>query len=597
MRSNYTLAQGKAPLATLRLVAQWITYTSPTREPTQVVDDLLPLFDASMLESNNTSAIRMLLGGSAIIGRLLRYEDRNDPVGAVTAVPKAMLAPLLEALWCCRPDWQNLPHDEVGTPGEVGGILAKIAWKCGSPYRQLLRDIAKARFANTLLLDQGTELFDMLWQSGERAFLEDTVGVKAHEVLEGLHEHDPTSRNHTVANLLHFTRRLEMREMETQLANRLRRTHIGYASSKEWVFQPLVRWFEFVRKSSPTVWRIDGAQLLALAKICEQQGGDNDFSGELISEVGTAAMQCGPNDFEALFQFLLAHGTKHPLYDLAKAAQDGFKICLIEQHTMSEESTLARIAIAIGLGRWPRESALKTISTLLTTHGVPQGLAQQPVWEKAIRLAAEIQDAHAKVEPGESSSEDENEPVESRSAEAILQEIIQPKNFSWIRLRDISRLAERARAENHPKRDELVAAALGELESAEMLSRCIEFYDIRLMLRLYGSLIESERWRLLGAITAVTGSMRKKESDSNWAFMVAFSGVDLACRARFASAGQNFASAVFRQLLETHWKWHGVPAPASPVIVSHSPSTWPDSVRRMLLSLMQTDSCETFVSV
>jgi hypothetical protein len=593
MRANYSLAEGNTPLTTLRLVAQWITYTSPTREPTQVVDDLLPLLDTRRLESNNTSAIAPLLCASAIIGRLLRYRDRNDPVGAETAVPKATLAPLLEALWCCEPDWRNLPHDEVHTPGEVGGVLAQIAWESGSPYRQLLCDIAKARFANIMLWDEGTELFDMLWECSERAFLTDAVGVKAREVIERLHEHDPTSRNRSIANLLHFTRRLEMRELEAQLANRLRRTRIGYVSSKEWVFQPLVRWFEFVRKSSPAAWRMDGAQLLALDKICEQQGGDNGFSDEVIAEVGAAAMECGPNDFEALFQFLVARGTKHPLWDLANAAQNGFTICLSEQHTMSEESTLARIAIAIALGRWPRESALKTVSTLLTTHEVPRDLAQQPAWEKAIRLAAEIQGAPAKVEPGESSGERQSEPVESRSAEAILSEIIQPKDSSWIRLRDIASLAEQARTENHSKRDELVAAALGELESAEMLSRCIEFHDIRLMSRLYGSLTESERWRLLGAITAVTGDMRKEGTDPNWAFMVAFSGVDLACRTRATGAGQNFAVAVFHQLLETHWKWHGIPAPASPVMVGNTPSTWPDAARRMLLSLMQTDACET----
>lgn len=471
MLPNYSLAEGNTPLATLRMVAQWITYTNPTREPTQVVEDLLPLLDQRLMESKNTSAVALLLGASAIIGRLLRYRDRNDFVGAETVVPTATLAPLLEALWCHEPDWRNLPHDEVRTPGEVGGALAKIAWECGAPYRQLLCDIAKARFSNTMLWDEGTRLFDMLWECGERAFLNDAVTAKARKVIEHLHEDDASSRNVSIANLLHFTRRLEMREIEAQLANRLRRTRIGYTSSKEWVFQPLVHWFELVRKSSPTAWRTDGAQLLALDRICEQQGGDNGYSDEVTAEVGAAAMECGPNDFEALFKFLVARGAKHPLWDLAKITQDGFQICLSEQHTMSEESALARVAIAIALGRWPRESALKIVSTLLTAHGVPRDLEQQPTWEKAIRLAAEIQGVQAKVEPGESSDERQSEPVESRSAEAILQEIIQPKDSSWMRLRDIASLAEQTRAENHPNRDGLVATALGALESAEAFSR------------------------------------------------------------------------------------------------------------------------------
>ena len=593
MQPDYSLSEGKTSLATLRLIAQWITYTSPIREPTQVVDDLLPLFEKGRLESKNTSAISILLGASAIIGRLLRYHDRNDTIGAEIAVPKTTLAQLLEALWCCKPDWRNLPHDEVQTPGKVGGVLAKIAWKCGSSYRQLLCDIAKARFANIMLADEGVELFNMLWECGEHTFLADAVAVKACEVVDRLHEHDSMSRNRSIANLLYFTRRLEMREVEARLANRLRRTRIGYTSSNEWVFQPLVRWFELVRKASPEIWKTDGAQLLALDKICEQQDGDNNFSDELISEIGAAAMECGPNDFEALFQFLTARGTKHPLWNLVKAVNGGFTICLREQHTMSEESALARIAIAVALGRWPHESALKTVSTILTAHGVSRDLALQPAWEKAIRLSAEIQGTQAIVEPGESSGENRDEYVELRSAEALLHGIIYPKDSSWIRLRDILSLAEQASAENHPRRDELISAALGKLESAEMLSRCIEFQDIRLMSRLYGSLVESERWRLLGAITAVTGDIRKEGTDSNWAFMVAFSGVDLACQARSAKSGQTFTNTVFHQLLETHWKWHSIPARPLPISVSDAASTWPDAVRRMLLLLMQTDACET----
>ncbi len=594
MRSNYGLTEGNTPLATLRMVAQWITYTSPTREPTQVVEDLLPLLDQRRLESKKMSAITPLLGASAIIGRLLRYRDRNDFIGVEIAVPPATLATILEALWCHEPDWRNLPHDEVRTPGEIGAALANIAWECGAPYRQILCNIAKARFPNKMLWDEGTRLFDILWDCGEHAFLKDAVTAKAREVVEHLHEDDPTSRNASIANLLHFTRRLEMREMEAQLADRLRRTRLGYTSSKEWVFQPLVRWFERVRKSSPAVWRTDGVQLLALDRICEQQGGDNGFSDVVTAEVGAAAMECSPNDFEALFNFLASRGAKHPLWDLAKASQDGFKICLSEQQTMSEESTLSRVAIAIALGRWPRDSAFKTVNTILTTHEVPRNLVEQPAWEKAIRLTAQIQGVEAKIETGELSDDSHSEPVESRSAEAILREIIHPKDTSRMRLRDIASLAAQASAENHPNRNSLVATALGALESAEAFSRCLEFNDIRLMSGLYRNLVESERWRLLGAIVAVTDKMRKEVSDPNWAFMVAFSAVDLACRSRAPDAGQDFAVAVFHQLLATHWKWHGVSAPASPGTIDETPSTWPDAARRMLLSLMQTDACETF---
>lgn len=556
---NYGLAEGNTPLATLRMVAQWITYSDVNREPTQVAEDLAPLLDQRRFDAEHRAGVGLVLCAIAVRGRILRHLDRNDPDGAAVVVPPATLERLLDALWCRRPEVSAMPHDEYRTPGEVGFSLAETAWECREPYRQVLCKLAKARFADVMMWDEGTRLFDMLWACGEHAFLNDAVAAKVREVIEHLHEDDASSRNAIVANLLYFTRRLEMRVLASQLADRLRRTRIGYTSHKEWVFQPLVHWFELVRKSSPAAWRTDGAQLLALDRICEQQGGDNHFGDDVTAEVGAAAMECGPDDFEALFEFLVAREAKYPLWDLAKAAQDGFEICLSEQHTMSEESTLARVAIAIALGRWPRESALKTVSALLAAHGVPRDLAQQPAWEKALRVAAEIQGLPAEVEPGESSDEHHSEPAEPKSAEAILEEIIRPKDSSWMCLRDIASLAEQARVENHPNRDGLVATALGALESAEAFSRCLEFHDIGLMSWLYRTLSESERWRLIGEITAVVGEMRKELHDPNWAFMVAFSGADLACRARAAEADRDFAVAIFHQLLETHWKWHGVP--------------------------------------
>ena len=563
-----------------------------------MTEELLPLLDKKGLDSKNPSAVALLVRASAVIGRMLRYRDRNDFAGAEIAVPPASLSPFLESLWCQEPDWRNLPHDEVRTPSEIGAELAEIAWECGAPYRQLLHNIAKARFSEVMLRDEGPRVFDMLWECGERAFLEQAVAAKAREVIERLHEDEASSRNGIVSNLLHFTRRLEMRDVCSQLTERLRRTRIGYGCHKEWVLQPLLRWFELLRKISPSLWKTAGVQLLSLDRICEQQGGDNRYGDELTAEVGAAAMECGPDDFEALFEFLAALEVKHPLWDLAKAAQDGFEICLREQHTMSEESTLARVAIAIALGRWPEQSALKTVSALLTAHGVPPSLAQQPAWETALRVAAEIQGVPAKVEPGESSNEHHVEPVESRSAGAMLAEIIHPREKSRLRLEDIARLAEQARAENHPNRDGLLAAALNALESAEAFSRCLDFHNIGLMSRLYTNLTESERWRLLGAITAVTSEMRTElYGDPNWAFMVAFSAVELTCRARAADAGRDFAISIFHQLLATHWKWHDVPAPASPVVVCNTPSTWPEAARRMLLSLTRTDGCETLYMV
>lgn len=591
---NYGLAEGKTSLTTLRMVASWITYNSPIREPTQVAEDLFPLLDRHGLESKKTSAVTLLLVASAIVGRLLRYIDRKDFKGAETAVPPSTLAPLLKALWCIEPDWRNLPHEEVQTPGKIGSDLAEIAWSCGTAYRQLLCDIAKERFSSAMSGDEGPRLFDILWECNERALLRNAVDSKAREVMEHLHEYDTSYRDVIISNLLVFARRLEMHEMVQQLTGRFQRTRIGYISSDEWVFQPLVRWYELVRKSSPRTWRSDGMQLLALDRICEQQDGSNNFSVDMLAELGAAAMECGPDDFEALFNHLATRDAKHPLWNLATASQYGFKMCVSEQPAMSEESIFARIAIAIALGLWPRESPLHTVCTILNAKGVPPDLAKQQAWTKAIRVAADIQRVPAEVEPAESSDECPVGPVESRSAEAILQEIIQPKESSWMRLRDIASLAEQARAENHPDRDTLLDTALKVLESSDFLSRSVEFHDIGLISRLYLSLEESERWRLIGGITIVTSEMRKRVHDPNWAFMVAFSAVDLACRARAADNNMDFGSSAFHQLLAMHWGWHGISASTFPIEISTKPSSWPDAARRILLSLMQTDACETF---
>ena len=594
---DYGLAKGRTSLSTLRIVAQWVTYTSATREPGQVTEELLPMLDRRGLDSKNPSALALLVRASAVIGRMLRYRDRSDFVGVAIAVPSATLKPFLESLWCREADWRNLPHDEVSTPREIGNMLAEIAWECGPAYRRLLHDLAAARFSEVMLWDEGPRIFDMLWECGERGLLAETVAANAREIIARLHEDEAASRNSVVSNLLHFARRLEMSEVCEQLSSRLRNTRIGYGCRKEWVFQPLVRWFEILRKHSPSLWKAEGAQLLSLDLICEQQGGDNRYSDELTAEVGAAAMACGPDDFEALFGFLAAREATNPLWDLAKAAQDSFEICLREGHIMSDECTLARVSIAIALGRWPEESALKTVSALLTAHGVPPALAQQPAWQRAVRVAAEIQGKPARVVQGEAHCEYDYEPAETSNAETILAEILQPTEYSWMRLRHVASLAERANIETLPNRDALVASALGALESADAFSRCVEFHDISLMSRLYSNLTEPERWRLLGAITSVTGDMRTELNEPNWAFVVAFAAVNLTCRARAAEAGHEFALAVFQQLLGTHWKWHGVPATTSPFAIRNVPSSWPDAARRMLLLLTQTDGCETLYMV
>jgi hypothetical protein len=590
---KYGLPELSAPLSALRMVAQWLAYDDPNREPTQIATDLAPYLDQRHFDSEHLTSVGLVLCTSAICGRILRYLDQNNPDRAVTSVRPKTLEQLMDAIWCCRPTLQAMPHDEFRTPGEVGMLLANTAWNCHPAYRQVLCNLAKARFADVMLWDEGMRVFDMLLETGERAFLIQMVTAKAREVIEQLHEEDTSSRSVTVANLLHFVRHLKLSELAEELANRFRRTRLGYSSSKEWVFEPLVNWFELVRRSSPKAWRAQGMQLIALDRICEQQNGDNNYSEQVIAEVSAAAMACGADDFEALFEFLATRKAKSPLWDLVKAAHDGFKRCLNDREVTGNESISARIAIAVALGRWPQESAVKTITQLLTGRGVPPELASDSTWQKAFQVAAEIQGVQPNIQIGESSYAPSGAPRETRSAEAILREIAEPKESSWLRLSDIAALAEQARTENHINRDGLIAKALDALGTSGTLSRCLEFHDTGLMSRLHRNLVESEEWRLIKEITAVVGEMRKEVHDPNWVFMVAFSAVDLACRARVKDAERDFTTAAFEQLLAMHWKWHGIAATPVSVAIRNTPSTWPDAARRMLLLLTQTDACET----
>ena len=219
---NYGLPAGATSLSTLRGVAKWITYSDPTREPAQVAEDLLPLLDKRGIDSKDPAAVALLIRGSAVAGRLLRYVDRDDHEGARTAVPPSMLRPLVEALWCTQPDWKNLPHNEVHTARDVGTELVDIAW-CTGKYHALLADIAKSKFADYMLWEEGTRAFDILWEYGEHDFLEHAVHAKAVETIDHLHENDTASRTGIVANLLHFTGRLELHELSKNLRDRLRR--------------------------------------------------------------------------------------------------------------------------------------------------------------------------------------------------------------------------------------------------------------------------------------------------------------------------------------------------------------------------------------
>lgn len=591
---NYGLDEGKTPLRTLQILAQWITYENVSREPTQVSEDLIPLLEQQRFQDKHQAALSLTLRASAIQGRILRYYDRNDFRGAFIAVPAAVVERFLEVMWCCVQAPNAMPHEEHNVSRETGASLAKVVSKCGEYYHQVLSRLAKKRFPDVMLWPEGISLFDMLLDYNEHDFLKNIVVSKALHIVEYLHEEEVSSRSELIKNLLYFTKKLEIDDISEQLKRRFYRTRIGYVAHKEWFFYSLIQKFKFLRRFSPVIWRTYGMHLMSFDRICEQQEADNSYSEELISEVGASAMSCGSGEFKLLFDFLITRKSKHQLRDLTKAIRNGFEICLQEQQVMTEESICARVAICIALGKWPRESALITVKELHEMFNKSEDVVQKTAWQKALDIALEMQGNFKKGEQVVSSNKNSNETSESKSVEEIFQEIIKPKEPSFLRLQSIADLADKARKESHPNRDELVKKALEAFSSADVLSRYIDFYNIDLMSQLYRNFSESERWQLMDEITKIVGDMRMEMSDPNWAFSVASSAVDLICLVRAEEMGQTFAETIFQRSLETHAKWHGSPLSVSPIPESNSSDTWLDTARHILLSLLQTDACETF---
>ena len=602
-QERFGLAVGGTTVATLRVAAQWICYDSVTREPSQVAEDLLPL--AKQTDTNKpaaAAAIRLLLRASATIGRLLRYYDRNDFQAAREAVLPTTVKALLTALWCGEPDL-SLPHEEFSAPGKIGRTLAEIAWRCGGEYSSIVHAFAKERFPSNLCSDGGGVAFDVLKESGEYAFLIEEVSRHVQETIDQMHELDIDSRTAVAGKLLDYCALLGLTEMASSLRDRLESMRVCYSSHKEWVFQPLAKWFAQVRQQTPETWRTLGMELLELDHISEKQSADNHFGDEVIAEIAAAAIRCGPSDYCALLLRLASRKSKYPLHEMSAAAREGLNIYLRESGAHDTELVLACLAVAIALGRWPSQSALATVRDMASADGMTIDLATTAPFLKALEIAAEIQGT-SKCSPQPASTcgienhitgESANPLEGQQNAEAILGHIVAPTDQNWIRLEDIACLAETARAERHPNRDTMVAAALDALDkSAHPLSRAVEFHNATLIERFQKALNESEMWRLLGLITNVTGGKEAgMGSDIDWAFSIGFNAADLACRARATDEGPVFSTAAFRQLLDMHWSWHSTAASEPLCEVPDAPRSWPDAARKIILSLMQTDACET----
>lgn len=588
---DYGLGQRSASLATLCTIASCVTYNSVIREFSQVAEELIPLLDVHDQNPGKRAAILLVLQASALIGRMLRYVDREDIDGVRTAVPPQLLERYLSALWCKEPDWRNLPHNEINAPSKVAESLAGIARSCGDAYQSLLVRIARERFPGVILRPEGPTAFAVLREAGEDLYLKSVVTDSARDLILRLHEHDAPSRNGIAGNLLNFTNTLGLHDLNLELAGRLKRTRMGYGCHKEWVFQPLIRWFEVLRKSEPGLWRTHGFQLVVLDEIAGQQGADNSFDTELMAEVGTAAIACGPDNFETLFRYLADSTSKYPLANLRTVALEGLVSGLAGNVLQDDDAILSLIALVIALGRWPDNSATTTVGYLIKQAAAyVNGHAR--VLHRAAVIAASIQGTTAPPPPPPSPAQAPDH-IASPVALTSLADGISGPIAPDLRLADIAALVEKANVENTPHRDLLVAKALEALEGADALNRCLDFHDIRTISRFTANLKEDELWRMLAAITSLTGDLRTElDIDPQWAFSVAFSAVDLTCRS-LAENGSGIGRPAFEQLLETHWKWHGLSAPATGFPVPDTGSIWPEVVRRSLFALMQTDACET----
>jgi len=586
---NHGILPRGASLATLRTIACCLTYTNVAREYSQVAEELLPLLDVHNFTPAKKAAVSLIVRGSGLMGRMLRYADNNDFEGLVTAVPPQALKPYLSALWCHQPDFRNLPDGEFNTPSEVGSSLAEIAGHCGGAYRSLLVEITKQRFAVVISQREGRMAFNILRNAGERPFLISAVTSSARDFIDSLHEHDTSSRNGMASNLLLFCQELELFDLYDQIASRLKKTRLGYASHKEWVFEPLVRWFGVLRKTNPALWQTRGFQLISLDEISEQQGADNRYDSELVAEVATAAMQCGPGHFEGLFNHLVASTSKYPLANLRTAVSEGGANALSEKILTDNDSILSLAALATAVGRWPLESSVNTVEYFRErASGLPAG----PI--EAINIAAAIAAEMQGTAPPPELPDPQSSMVEPvTSSFTTLPNGLDAPIEGDLRLGDIAALVEKANVENTSDREVLVAKALEALEKASALNRCLDFHNIRTISKFTSNLSEAELWRWMAAITTITGSLRTAlDMDPYWAFSVAFSAVDMTCRA-MVEAGMDIGRQAFDQLLEAHWRWHGLPVPDLGIPLPVGTVGWRDAARRSLFALMETDACET----
>jgi hypothetical protein len=581
-------------------MAQIVGYRELLREPGQVAEDLADMLDRRQYRPRHLSSSRLFLRGAMVLGRLWRFVDQKDSTVA-TRVPIRDLQPLLDALWLKHPDWRTLNHNDMNLGPQIGAELAALMWRSNAYDEQHQLSMAREVFNSFWGTKPGLQAFEMLLNGGEEDWLREAVGNLVEEAISTLHADSYANRVETVSTLIRFSKQLNDSSSVGKLESCARRTRIGYSGHNEWVFRPLSSWLEFLVERNPSEWKASGLRMLRLDKLCNSQDGESGFSDELISVLGAGAIMAGSQHLAHLWGMLENHNKRWGnLWVLTKAVRDGFVHVLKSAHPLSGEAVGSLTALAVGLGRWPKDSTVEVIDDLQSE--LPPDHPQQNVLDRMRAVAADFYTHCIVKELSEQKSQISRCP-DSEAPTSTSNEILQAsQGDSFDRRLRLATIAELGHALHYEKRSDralIMSEALERLSRGDALDRCLDGHEHQMMSAICRYLTDDEQWKLMEVVTAVTGPLRKHLPDDSWVYTVAFNAVDLLCQVRAKIKGSHeLGQRAAEQLLQTHEAWAAHPSfeVAPEQAISNVPLGWPDTVRDLLLRLLESDACETVYS-
>ncbi|MCW0221508.1 MAG: hypothetical protein OJI67_24495, partial [Prosthecobacter sp.] len=586
-------------LLTATKIARIVGYRDLLREPAQVSEDFARLLDRRHYRPQYQASSRLILRGATVLGRLWRYVDRNDPEVATT-VPIRDIQPLLNTLWLERPDWRTVEHEDINLGPQIGAELASAMWRSRAYDKAHQIAMARSVFSRFWGMAPGLQAFNMLLEAEDSDWLEVCIEKLVEETISNLHEQSYNDRVETTATLIGFAERLGDTVSVSKLESCSKRTRIGYSGHKEWVFRPLSSWLEFLVERSPDEWKKSGLRMLRLDRLCNAQHGESGFSDELITILGAGAIMAGPQHLAYLWERLESHNKRWGnLWVLTKAVRDGFVHVLKSKHPLSNEVVQSLTALCAGLGRWPKESAVAVIDSLECE--LPPEHPYQETLSQIRVIAANFYPHNIVKEPSDDEPHDLPR-IDSGKPPLTSDEILRQSDgdsfYDGFRLATIAKLGQALSDEKRADRAVIMNDALERFSRCDALNRCLDPHEERLMTSICHHLTNDEQWKLLEAITAVTGPLRSQLNDEPWGHMVAFNAVDLLCQARAKNGSADLGRQAAEHLLQTHEAWAAHPSFKETLdpVISHPLIQWRDTVRELLLRLLESDACETVYS-